>query len=95
LNSRLYKQFSVQDSLQRLEDGLLVVVESFGKQVAVFVDDLQGKQQVVIKSLDTNYIKVRGGAGATILGDGMVALIIDIAELVATVDDTKHLSMAE
>jgi two-component system chemotaxis sensor kinase CheA len=92
---RLYKQFSVQDSLQRLEDGLLVVVESLGKQVAVFVDDLQGQQQVVIKSLDTNYIKVRGGAGATILGDGMVALIIDIAELVATVDDTKHLSMAE
>jgi two-component system chemotaxis sensor kinase CheA len=88
---RLHKQFSIDDSTQQLEAGLLVVVELSGKRIAVFIDDLQGQQQVVIKSLETNYIKVPGIAGATILGDGRVALIIDIAQLVAMVDDVSHI----
>ncbi|BDU72584.1 chemotaxis protein CheA [Mesoterricola silvestris] len=63
-------------------DDLLVVVESDGRRAAVRVDEVLGQQQVVIKSLDTHYRKVQGISGATILGDGRVALILDVAELI-------------
>jgi len=59
-----------------------VVVESEGNKIALFVDDLLGQQQVVIKSLETNFRKVDGISGATILGDGTVALILDITGLI-------------
>jgi len=61
---------------------LMVVVESEGKKVGLIVDDLLTQQQVVIKSLDTNYKRVEGISGATILGDGTVALIADISGIV-------------
>lgn len=63
-------------------EGLLVVVESEGRRAAVKVDEVLGQQQVVIKSLDAHYRKVVGVSGATILGDGRVALILDVAELI-------------
>ncbi|HEB59570.1 MAG TPA: hypothetical protein ENJ01_10130, partial [Gammaproteobacteria bacterium] len=56
--------------------------EGDGQKVAVFVDDLLGQQQVVIKSLETNFRRVDGVSGATILGDGTVALILDVAGLI-------------
>jgi two-component system chemotaxis sensor kinase CheA len=56
---------------------LLVIIEDQGCRMAVKVDELLGQQQVVIKNLETNYRKVPGVAGATILGDGRVALIVD------------------
>jgi two-component system chemotaxis sensor kinase CheA len=65
---------------------LLVVVESDGKKMGLFVDELLEQQQVVIKSLEENYSPVQGLAGATILGDGNVALIIDVPGLVHSVD---------
>ena len=72
--------------LQREEKGetprLLVVVEDEGKRVGVLVDELLDQQQVVIKSLETNYMTVSGFSGATILGDGKVAFIIDVAGFV-------------
>ena len=74
--------FGVNADAKRLEDGLLVVVEGDGQKVALFVDDLLGQQQVVIKSLETNFRRVEGLSGATILGDGTVALILDIAGLI-------------
>lgn len=61
---------------------LLVIVESAGKIVGLVVDDLLDQQQVVLKSLDANYQQIKGLAGATILGDGAVSLIIDIPSLV-------------
>jgi len=61
---------------------LLVVVEADGVRMGLFVDDLLGQQQVVIKSLEKNYRHVEGVSGATILGDGTVALIIDVPGLV-------------
>ena len=79
---RLADVFGVQAEARRLEDGLLVVVESEGNKIALFVDDLLGQQQVVIKSLETNFRKVDGISGATILGDGTVALILDITGLI-------------
>ena len=65
----------------RVGDGLLVVVESDGRQIGIVVDALLNQQQVVIKSLETNYRQVAGIQGATILGDGRVALIVDTAVL--------------
>ena len=66
----------------KLTEGLLVVVEGQGVRCGLFVDDLLGQQQVVIKSLEANYRRVEGVSGATILGDGSVALILDIPGLV-------------
>ena len=65
-----------------LEDSLLVVVESNNEKIGVVIDDLLSQQQIVIKSLEDNYQKVDGISGATILGDGKVALITDIGELI-------------
>ncbi len=79
---RLYKIFGIKPVSTELESGLLVVVEAEGKKIAIYVDDLLGQQQVVIKSLETNFKKIQGLSGATILGDGTVALIIDIAGLI-------------
>ena len=79
---RLHEVFSIETKCKKIEDGLLVVVEGEGTKVALFVDDLLGQQQVVIKSLETNYKKINGVSGATILGDGTVALIIDVGGLI-------------
>ncbi len=80
---RLHEVFNVKPDNEELADGLLVVVEGDGQQAGIFVDDLLGQQQVVIKSLESNYKKVEGLSGATILGDGTVALILDIPGLVS------------
>lgn len=61
---------------------LLVVVEAEGQKVGVMVDELLGQQQVVIKALEANFRQVEGLSGATILGDGTVALILDVAGLI-------------
>ncbi|MDP3521585.1 MAG: chemotaxis protein CheW [Hydrogenophaga sp.] len=63
-------------------NSLMVVVESDGSRVALMVDELLGQQQVVIKNLESNYKKVPNISGATILGDGRVALILDTSGLV-------------
>lgn len=62
--------------------GILMVVEAEGGRAALLVDELLGQQQVVIKSLENNYRKVPGVSGATILGNGRVALILDIAAVI-------------
>jgi two-component system chemotaxis sensor kinase CheA len=84
---RLADVFNLEASAETLEQGLLVVVESEDRKVGLFVDELLAQQQVVIKSLETNYRKVMGVAGATILGDGTVALILDIAGLLSMYRD--------
>ncbi|MBC7664862.1 MAG: chemotaxis protein CheW, partial [Caulobacter sp.] len=61
---------------------IMVVVEAEGQRVALLVDELLGQQQVVVKNLEANYRKVPDVSGATIKGDGRVALILDIATLV-------------
>ena len=79
---RLHELFNHNDAQTRLEDGLLVVVESDNEKVGLLVDDLMAQQQFVIKSLEANYKKVDGISGATILGDGSVSLIVDISGLI-------------
>jgi len=62
--------------------GVLVIIESEGKKSALFIDGLVGQQQVVIKSLESNYRRVPGISGATIMGDGSVALILDVPSII-------------
>jgi len=79
---RLHDVFTLKPDSEKLTDGLIVIVEGEGSQVGLFVDDLLGQQQVVIKSLETNFRPVEGVSGATILGDGTVALILDVVGLI-------------
>jgi len=79
---RLHEVFGVRPRATKLHEGLIMVVEGDGRRVGLFVDDLLGQQQVVIKSLETNFRRVDGVSGATILGDGAVALILDVPGLV-------------
>jgi two-component system chemotaxis sensor kinase CheA len=64
------------------QDGLIVVLEQEGEQIALLIDGIAGQQQVVLKSLEENFVRVHGFAGATILGDGRVALILDVSDLI-------------
>jgi two-component system chemotaxis sensor kinase CheA len=82
---RLYKIFGLTPRARALHEGLVVIVEGGGRRIGLFVDDLLSQQQVVIKSLETNYGRVPGVAAATILGDGSVALILDVADLIRIV----------
>jgi two-component system chemotaxis sensor kinase CheA len=78
----LHELFEGSDPLGDFSSGLFVILESEGGRTALFVDDLLGQHQVVIKSLEANFRKVAGISGATIMGDGHVALIIDVESLV-------------
>jgi two-component system, chemotaxis family, sensor kinase CheA len=79
---RLHNIFHTKSDSTQLDDGLLVVVEAEGQKVGFFVDDLLAQHQVVVKSLESNYQRVVGVSGATILGDGTVAMILDISGLI-------------
>jgi two-component system, chemotaxis family, sensor kinase CheA len=79
---RLHEQFDCTDACQKIEEGLVIVVEADGAQMGLFVDELVGQQQAVVKSLEANYRRVDGISGATILADGSVALIVDVAGLI-------------
>jgi two-component system chemotaxis sensor kinase CheA len=80
---RLHRLFGVTSAAEDPTEGLVVIVEHEGRKVALLVDELLGQQQVVIKSLETNFRRLEGIAGATILGDGRVALIVDVPGLIA------------
>ncbi len=80
---RMHEIFAVENvRAKKLSEGLVVVVEGQGARCGLFIDDLLSQQQVVIKSLEANFRRVEGVSGATILGDGSVALILDIPGLV-------------
>jgi two-component system chemotaxis sensor kinase CheA len=79
---RLYEVLAVAPRVTDPTQSLLVIVENGRSQVALLVDELVGQHQVVIKSLEANYQRVDGVSGATIMGDGRVALILDVPGLV-------------
>lgn len=91
---RLYEQFGVIPLVTDPTQGLLVIVEQEGRRVALLVDELLGQNQVVIKSLETNYHKVPGLSGATIMGDGQVAMILDVPGLIRVVSKSHALRLA-
>ncbi|HPP96400.1 MAG TPA: chemotaxis protein CheW, partial [Spirochaetota bacterium] len=75
---RLYELFGIAGNNVNPWDALIVIVESDGEKLGIMIDDLIGQQQIVIKSLDHYISESRAISGATILGDGRVALILDI-----------------
>lgn len=79
---RLKEEFELGSSGDDLNKQLLCLVEAGDKKVGLLLDELLGQQQVVIKSLESNYARVPGISGATILGDGSVSLILDIQGLI-------------
>ncbi len=79
---RLAETFSIEAEDDDSAGAILVIIETESGRVAVMVDELLGQQQVVIKSLERNFRKVEGIAGATILGDGTVAFILDVRGLI-------------
>ena len=78
----LHEVFNLRPNVTDVHKGILVILEAENQKAALFVDDLIGQHQVVIKSLESNYRRVQGVSGATIMGDGKVALILDTAALV-------------
>ena len=78
----LYQMFDITPRFTSPSEGICVILETEGRKAALFVDDLVGQQQVVVKNLESNYRKVVGISGATILGDGGVSLILDVAALI-------------
>ncbi|UUX37431.1 chemotaxis protein CheA [Burkholderia contaminans] len=77
----LHEVFSVDDARTDPTQGIVTIMETEGRRFAMLIDELVGQQQVVVKNLETNYRKVHGISAATILGDGSVALIVDVAAL--------------
>jgi len=73
----LHEIFNIRPQIGEVHEGIVVILESEGRKTALFVDALVGQHQVVIKSLESNYRRVPGVSGATIMGDGRVALILD------------------
>ncbi len=78
----LHTVFAIEPRSSDPADGIVVILESEGRRAALLIDDLVGQQHVVVKNLEANYRKVSGISGATILGDGGVSLILDVAALV-------------
>jgi two-component system chemotaxis sensor kinase CheA len=81
---RLQRIFNLREGCDRLAEGLLLVLENGKRRACVFVDEILGQQQVVIKSLGDTQPQIRGVSGGAILGDGRVALIIDVGGLLET-----------
>lgn len=83
---RLHERYKVKNSVTSFADGIIIMVEQDEKSCCIFADALLGQQQVVVKVLP-NYIKKfkrkTGLAGCTLLGDGSISLILDMAEIVA------------
>jgi two-component system chemotaxis sensor kinase CheA len=77
----LHEVFNLRPQIAEVHQGIVVILETEGHKTALFVDALVGQHQVVIKSLESNYRRVHGVSGATIMGDGKVALILDAVAL--------------
>lgn len=79
----LFHIFDVEGAKTDATQGIVVILQSAGRRYALLVDQLIGQHQVVVKNLESNYRKVPGVSAATILGDGSVALIVDVSALQA------------
>jgi two-component system chemotaxis sensor kinase CheA len=80
---RLHRLFDVPDAVESASEGLLMIVGEEQQRTAILVDELLGQQRVVAKPLGRSLGKVPGISGGAILGDGRVALILDVNETVA------------
>lgn len=87
----LYQKMNVKPDCVDPEKAIVVLVETSKRRFGLMVDELVGQQQVVIKSLEKHYRRIPGVAGATIMGDGSVALILDVESLASSVVDPVNL----
>lgn len=85
----LFQVFDVTEAKTEATQGIVVILQSAGRRYALLVDQLIGQHQVVVKNLESNYRKVPGISAATILGDGSVALIVDVSALQALNRDKR------
>jgi len=79
---KLYDFFGVETKYTEFEEGMLIIVKSSNTKVALFVDDFLNQEQIVVKSLEKNYKKIKGIGAATIRGDGSIGLILDVMNIV-------------
>ncbi|AZO93271.1 chemotaxis protein CheA [Halocella sp. SP3-1] len=79
---RLGKLFNIRGGVEDPTEGILIILKDDGKKIGLLVDEILGQEQAVVKSLEDNYVNIQGFAGATILGDGSVAMIIDVSSLI-------------
>ncbi|MGY0635413.1 MAG: chemotaxis protein CheA [Paraglaciecola chathamensis] len=82
---KLHQKMQIEGAITEPSEAIVMLIESSNKRFGLLVDRLMGQQQVVIKSLEQNYRRVEGVAGATIMGDGQVALILDVESLANSV----------
>ncbi|KMW75044.1 chemotaxis protein CheA [Photorhabdus luminescens subsp. luminescens] len=92
---KLHRVFDIPDAKTDPTQGIIVIVQSAGRRYALLVDQLVGQHQVVVKNIESNYRKVPGISAATIMGDGSVALIIDVSALQQLNHDQLAFSKAE
>ncbi len=83
----MYQMMGIDNAITTPTDAIVVLVETSRKRFGILVDSLEGQQQVVIKSLEQHYKRVPGVAGATIMGDGSVAMILDVESIASDVQN--------
>jgi len=79
---KLHSFFGVKSRYTNFEDGMLIIVKSSHNKVALFVDNFLNQEQIVVKSLEKNYKKIKGIGAATIRGDGSIGLILDVMNII-------------
>jgi len=85
---KLYNFFGIKTKYTSFEEGMLIIVKTSNTKVALFVDDFLNQEQIVVKSLEKNYKKIKGIGAATIRGDGSIGLILDVMNIV---EENKYL----
>ena len=90
---RLHQLYNVPNALTEIEEGILIWVQSGGRSICLFVDELIGEQQIVVKPLPVYLnkydIKPYGISGCTILGDGNISLILDVGSIIEYVMEKR------
>ena len=84
---RLHKFFNIKPQYTKIEDGMLIIIKIAKTKLALFVDRFLNNEQVVVKSIEKNYKKLKGIGAATIRGDGSIGLILD---LMSILDEVKE-----
>lgn len=79
---KLYERYGITPNQESVQEGIIIMVESDGKEICLFADEIIGEQQVVVKSLSKFLNKVKGISGCTLLGDGRISLILDPSEMI-------------
>lgn len=87
---RLHELYQVEPRYYHLNEGILIMVENSDNKCCIFVDELLGQQQIVIKGLPGYLNHIKGISGCAILGDGEVSLILDIADMISSIDEIVH-----